>query len=225
MGDVTHPCRWTPAILDAITPVIAELGLPVHDPFAGTGERLSALCDELGVRFTGTELEPEFAVDPRVAAGDSTMPLTYPSGPYVIVTSPAYPNGMADHFKASDNSRRHTYRQALATTIGQDRPLHPNNMGRYGNRHRRSQHVEDTHFDLAARCVRWWPTHAVVNVKDVEADTYRVAVVDRWHELLRDAGYQIDQVIQVPVNGQRHGANRSARADHEAVIVGRRRCP
>ena len=54
--------RWTPGILDAIAPVIADLGLPVHDPFAGTGERLGRLCDRLGLPFTGREIEPEFLV-------------------------------------------------------------------------------------------------------------------------------------------------------------------
>src|SRR5690606_14377285 len=98
--------------------------------------RLGELCDRLGLVFTGTELEPEFIADPRVRPGDSTMAQTYPAHEHAVVTSPAYPNGMTDHFRARDASRRHTYRQALATVLGHDRPLHPNNMGRWGNRHR-----------------------------------------------------------------------------------------
>jgi hypothetical protein len=54
-----------------------EWDLPVHDPFAGTGERLGALCDTLGLTFTGTEIEPEFARDRRVHAGDSAEAGTY----------------------------------------------------------------------------------------------------------------------------------------------------
>lgn len=217
-----HPARWTPAILDTLAPILLELGLPVHDPFAGTGERLGELCTRLGLTFTGTEIEPEFIVERRVDPGDSTMPLTYPGGPHVVVTSPVYPNGMADHFHARDASRRHTYRQALASNLGGDRPLHPNNMGRWGNRYRRSQRSENEHFRIAAACIKHWPDHAIVNVKDVVATTYRVDVIGRWRELLTAAGYEITRVIEVATPGQRNGANGHLRAEHEAVIVAQR---
>jgi hypothetical protein len=210
-------------VLDAIEPVIAELELPVHDPFAGTGERLGQLCDTLGLSFTGTEIEPEFIVDPRVRQGDSTDASTYPAaGAYVVVTSPAYPNGMADHFHARDGSRRHTYRQALAAILGYDRPLDPNNMGRYGNRHRRSVRSEATHFDIARRCVTHWPGYAVVNVKDVRATSYEVPVVEHWAALLCAEGFRIADCIEVPTPGQRHGANGELRADGEAVLSAER---
>lgn len=214
-----HPCPWTPAILEAIAPIIEAWQLPVHDPFAGTGERLGQLCDRLHLPFTGTEIEPEFVVDLRVDPGDSTLPLTYPARPFAVVTSPVYPNGMADHFRAGDTSRRHTYRQALATILGHDRPLHPNNMGRWGNRFRASQRKEDTHFDLARRCVVHWPAHVVVNVKDVKTNSYEVEVVARWRDLLTDAGYAIVNEVEVSTPGQRFGANGHARADHEVVLV------
>jgi hypothetical protein len=218
---VDHPCRWTPAILDALEPWIVKLDLPVHDPFAGTGERLGQLCDQLGVAFTGTELEAEFIVDPRVRHGDSTHPDTYPTGPHVVVTSPVYPNGMTDHFHAQDDSRRHTYRQALAKTRGYDKPLHPNNMGQYGNRHRRSPASEDQHFAIAERCVAHWPEWVLVNVKDVATTTYTVDVVARWQALLEAHGYEVRELVEVSTPGQRHGANRGHRADSEAVIVAR----
>jgi hypothetical protein len=222
---VTHPCQFTPAILDEIGIVVDELRLPVHDPFAGTGERLGGLCDRIGVPFSGTEIEPEFVVDLRVDPGDSTLPLTYPPPPYMVVTSPVYPNGMTDHFEAKDASRRHTYRQALAAILGHDRPLHPNNMGRWGNRHRRSDRTEQVHFEIANRCIRWWPEWAVVNVKDVVATTYKVPVVVTWELMLEHHGYRIVQAIHVPCPGQRHGANRDLRCDHEVVLVARKEAP
>jgi hypothetical protein len=215
----THPARWTPAVLDAMEPVIADLRLPVHDPFAGTGERLGQLCDTLGLSFTGTEIEPEFAVDQRVRSGDSTDANTYPPGAYVVVTSPVYPNGMADHFEAKDTSKRHTYRQALATNLGYDRPLHPNNMGRWGNAHRRSQRSEDTHYGLARDCIRHWPERVIVNVKDVRATSYEVPVVNTWRAMLSEQGYRITAELWVPTPGQRHGANGRLRADGESVLI------
>jgi hypothetical protein len=216
-----HPCRWTPAVLARLEPWIVKLDLPVHDPFAGTGERLGQLCDRLGITFTGTELEAEFIVDPRVRHGDSTHSDTYPARPHVVVTSPVYPNGMTDHFHAQDGSRRHTYRQALAKTRGYDKPLHTNNMGRYGNRHRRSPASEDQHFAIAEQCVEHWPEWVLVNVKDVVTPSYTVSVVARWQTLLEAHGYEVRELVQVSTPGQRHGANRDHRADGEAVIVAR----
>jgi hypothetical protein len=219
---VTHPARWTPAILDAIEPVIVDLGLPIHDPYAGTGERLGALCDKVALTFTGTEIEAPFIIDPRVKHGDSTDPATYPPRPFVAVTSPVYPNGMADHFRARDTSKRHTYRQALATMLGYDQPLHTNNMGRYAGRTRRGMASERRHFDIAQRCIVHWPDHVVVNLKDVITKTEVVPVVELWKGMLIARAYEVINEIKVATPGQRNGANRDARADHEVVIVARR---
>ena len=216
---VAHPCRFTPAVLDALAPVIEGFGLPVHDPFAGTGERLGALCDRLGVGFSGTEIEPEFIVDPRVQPGDSTRAGTYPAVPHILITSPVYPNGMTDHFEARDGSRRHTYRQALATNLGRDRPLHINNMGAYGNKIRRSHRSEQQHWGLATACLAHWPDTVIVNVKDTIARGERVPVVATWAGLLTDAGWGVTDWIVVDVHGQRHGANGHARVDHEVILV------
>jgi hypothetical protein len=215
----THPCRWTPAILAALEPAVAELGLAVHDPFAGTGVRLGQLCDRLGLAFTGTEIEAPFTVDPRVAQGDSTDPATYPPHPHVVVTSPAYPNGMADHFHARDGSRRHTYRQALAAIAGHDQSLHEHNMGRWGVR--RGQRATARHFELADQCVRWWPAHVIVNVSDFPHRWALWPLVDRWRELLGRHGYVVDGELEVATPRQRNGANRH-RADHETVLIARK---
>jgi hypothetical protein len=214
-----HPARWSHEILEVIAPIIAGLNLPVHDPFAGTGQRLGELCDRLGLTFTGTEIEPEFIVDARVIAGDSTDPATYPTREHVAVTSPVYPNGMADHFKANDTSKRHTYRQALAENLGYDRPLHPNNMGRYAGRFRRGLASEAKHFAIAESCIPHWPTRVIVNVKDVVTTKGTIPVVEMWRELLAAHGYVAIQQIDVATPGQRNGANGQVRADTEAVLV------
>jgi hypothetical protein len=216
----THPAKFSDEILAVIAPLLRAQPLAVHDPFAGTGERLGKLCDQLGLPFTGTEIEPEFARDARVRGGDSTDPATYPRGyRYCVVTSPPYPNGMSDHFKAS-NLNRHTYRQALAQILGHDRPLHPNNMGRYGIRYGEQQLRR--HYEIARRCVQHWPDHVIVNVSDFIVAGEVHPVVDRWHELLEDRGYRIVETIPVETPRQRHGANGQARVDHEAVLVATR---
>ena len=216
-----HPCEFNATVLRALAPVIVEIGLPVHDPFAGAGTRLGQLCDRLDVVFTGTEIEGPFIVDKRVLAGNSAKRDTYPDSPFTIVTSPVYPNGMTDHQRWSPDSRWRwqTYRHGLARITGRDRPLDPENMGRYGNAHRRSQAVEDTHFDIARRCVRYWGDHALVNVKDVQARAYSVSVTERWADLLHDAGYRVEEILQVPCPGNRNGRNRDLRADHESVLI------
>ncbi len=213
-----HPAQFSAPILAKLLEILPTFGLPVHDPFAGPGTRLANLCDHLGLAFTGTEIEAPFIVDTRVRQGDSTHPDTYPRPPYVVVTSPVYPNGMTDHFHAKDGSKRHTYRQGLADVLGFDRELHPNNMGRWGNAHRRSKRSEGIHWDIAQQCVRHWPTWCVVNVKDVVAADYRVDVVDRWATLLQESGYAIMVEHAIATPGQRNGANGQLRADHEVII-------
>jgi hypothetical protein len=213
----THPAKFSPEILAVVTPILADWHLAVHDPFAGTGEGLAAVCDVLGLTFTGTEIEPEFIRDPRVRAGDSTDRDTYPTWPYCLVTSPAYPNGMSDHFRARDNSVRHTYRQALATILGHDRELHANNMGRYGIR--RGARSLERHYDIAKRCVPWWPEHVIVNVSDFIVAGAEHPVVARWQAILDHHGYTLAEPINVPTRRQRNGANSELRVDHEAVLV------
>ena len=216
-----HPAKWSKEILARIAPILRDWRLPVHDPFAGTGERLGHLCDQLGLVFTGTDIEPEFARDPRVRGGDSTEAGTYPSGTFCVVTSPAYPNGMSDHFKAGDGSRRHTYRQALATILGEDRPLHEHNMGRYGARY--GQKALARHYAIAERCVAHWSERVLVNVSDFVAAGERHPVVGPWRRILEGHGYEIIGEIPVATPRQRNAANAELRVDEEAVLVANRR--
>lgn len=217
-----HPCRWTPAILDAIRPTLEALRLPVHDPFAGTGERLGVLCDRLGLAYTGTELRAEYITDPRVRAGDSTDPLTYPAGPHVIVTSPAYTGGISDNY-ARLGDRRHTYQQASTDILGYIPDPRPNDMGLLGNVRKGSKPAEAEYWRIAAAAVKHWPEHVVVNVDSqtpmVGGGWYPLA--DRWRALLTDHGWQTS-TLPVTTPRQRQGANGHRRAAHETVLVGNR---
>ncbi len=214
---IPHLCPWSEPILDALRPILRNAP-GVHDPFAGAGDRLGALCDELEVGFTGTELEPEWVADPRVLVGDSTDPDSYPEPiagrwPW-IVTSPVYPNGMADHFEPKDASKRMTYRARLG------RPLHENNAGRHSVRG--GKKAEHRYWDLHARCVRLWPDVAVVNVKDFLTAGRLYPLTARWFSLLEDDGYVVDQVHRVPCPGNRYGANHDVRVEHESILVAHR---
>jgi hypothetical protein len=219
---VDHPARFSKELLPAVAAPLTDWGLPVHDPFGGTGERLGKLCDELGLAFTGTEIEPEFIVDQRVHQGDSTTPGSYPTGEYVVCTSPTYPNGMADHFKASDSSKRNTYRHALQRTRGGiDRELHPNNTGRYNIR--RGEQIEAKYWRLANQAVAHWSDRVVVNVKDFYYENDKIyPTVEMWSALLEKHGYEVLDPIPVETPGQRFGANRH-RVDTEAVLVAERK--
>jgi hypothetical protein len=221
--NVDHPARFSVELLPVIGHSLAGWRLPVHDPFAGTGERLGRLCDELGLTFTGTEIEPEWIVDARVRRGDSTEAGAYPTCDYAVATSPTYPNGMADHFRAGDDSHRNTYRQALQRTRGADRELHPNNTGRYNNR--RGQRIEAQYWKLCRVAVAHWPARAVVNVKDFYYQNDQLyPVVTRWMALLEEHGYTVRERIDVPCPGNRYGANRQ-RVETEAVLVCERTKP
>ncbi len=137
-----------------------------------------------------------------------------------MLTSPPYPSGMNDHFKASDPVGRHTYRAALHRILGHDRPLSANNLGRYNFRYGAKSIAN--YWRLAENSVACWTaTTVIVNVKDVYVDREVKPVAEPWAEVLERHGYTITQRIKVPCPGQRHGANRE-RVDHEIVLVGER---
>lgn len=216
MGSVeTHPSRWSPEVLAVIAPILRRWGWPVHDPFAGTGERLGELCDLLGLTFTGTEIEEPFIIDSRVKVGNSRYEESYPESRFCTCTSPVYPNGMTDHFHAQDGSRRRTYRQALASITGEDQPLHLDNMGRHGPR--QGKLGAERHWAIAWDATAWWPSRVVVNIKDCILDKAVYPAVEMWLDILTKRGYQcICHEVGTP--GMRFGANGDSRVDHEVVI-------
>lgn len=221
-----HPARFSESVIAALRELIPH-GSTLHDPFAGTGEFLGQLANDLSCDFSGTELEECLIVDRRVKCGDATDASTYPNPGYVLVTSPVYPNGVADNFRASDASTRKTYRQAVAHLEGEDRLLHPNNMGQYGYRGTSPRSGKRaSYWDLANAAVALWggASLLLVNVSDFMADDKVEPVVKDWKWLLEQHGWSVDREVLVTTPRYRQGSNesRDQRVDHEVILVATR---
>lgn len=214
----SNPAQYSASVIDWLRHHLPQLTfgqshLIIHDPFAGAGLRLGALCDELGLTFSGRDLELWEPRDERVKVGDSTLARNYPNQPYIITTSPTYGNGVNDHFKPKDASRRLTYRVALG------HKLHPHNTGRYSGRG--SKKGEQEYWRLHELCVKHWPDVVVVNVKDSIRKGKVYPLGAKWRVLLMKYGYKVT-THKVPVSGWRYGTNHDAREDFEWVLVGQR---
>lgn len=230
-----HPARFSKEIRDLLIDILRPLaeitdGFHIHDPFAGSGERLEEIAAAVPCTWSGTEIEAEFIVNAGVSVGDATDPGTYPTFPYTIVTSPVYPNGMADSWAAADGSKRNTYRHRLAHMTGRDRELHRNNMGRYGYRGTGPKSTKRAEYWRVAReAVAHWSTAdaVIVNVSDFIYTKRGVEhvepVVADWAGLLRSAGWTNQMHIPVGTRRNGHGANRDQRVDHETIIVATRK--
>lgn len=217
MGDTLNPAPFSDNIIDALRDLIPEhvpAGFTVFDPFAGHGTKLGALCDELGYTFAGRDLEKWTPRDKRVKTGDATRVKTYPAhGLWVVVTSPSYNNGVNDHFKPSDTSRRLTYRSRLG------HELHPHNTGRYSGR--ASARGEEEYWRLHDECVQHWPDIVIVNVKDSYRAGKLYPLGAKWIGLLKRYGYAV-HAEKVDVRGWRYGTNHEARREFEWILVGKR---
>ena len=203
-----HPARWSREILERIAPTLAEIGRPVHDPFAGTGERLGKLCDSLGLAFTGTDIEAWPNTDPRVLVGeDSLDPTTYPTGRYLIVTSPVYFGNRisSDYVGGPLPTTKLAGRHSYGISLG--RALEQRNLARLCLRTRRKEY-DQAHTDIA----KLWGDLAAVNV-DGKAR-------DQWRRILEGAGYEIADVLEVTTKRLGGGlAGADKRAPHEVVLL------
>jgi hypothetical protein len=215
---VKHGAQFTDVILDRAEPILKEFGLHVHDCFAGPGERLGALCDRLGLGFSGTELQLPFIVDRRVKQGDATDPSTYPTGDYVLFTSPVYPSGCTDHLKP--NGKRNTYREWLAATVGDlTVELDMANAGRHGPRG--GKRAEQRYWLIQHRAIFHWPSVAIVNVSDCPVNYERYPTADFYALLMECHGYQVVDRIQMKTPRLKRGEN-AHRAEFEEILVCRR---
>lgn len=221
-----HPAPYSPEVLARFRVVIPQ-GTHVHDPFAGAGLRLGKLADECFWTFSGTELEAPFIVDPRVVEGNACDKSTYPrKRGFWIVTSPVYPNGIADDFNAQDGSERRTYRSTRAAIVGHDEPLHPDNQGRWGYRGTKSlaSTKRAMYWNIATRSVQCWARADAVllNVSDFKVGERTEPVVSPWLAVLSAHGWEVQRSWDVHTRRYRNGVTRGNRTDAEKVVLLRR---
>jgi len=220
MAAVKHPAKFSPSILDVIRDILSTRAVPedalILDPFSGVGR-----CHDLGwPRTVGVELEMPWCrvQEGPVVRADSTA-LPFASGTFdAAVTSPTYGNRFADKHKAKDGSVRRSYTHDLRTSLEDpDYTLHPGNTGgmKWGREYWR---VHGAVYDEVWRVLVDGGLF-VVNVSDHIKNRKVVRVVD-WHRrALAARGFEVVDVLDVETPRLRHGANRDARVDGEAVIV------
>jgi hypothetical protein len=225
-----HPARFSEPILDLFEKLIPA-GTRIHDPCAGTGELLGALADKCGWKFTGTEIEKSFIVDHRVVEGNAAYGSMYPySGErFWVVTSVAYPNGIADHFKPTNEYRkwkRFTYRQAVSDNEGADRELHVDNMGRYGYRGTKrlgGSKKRREYWRLASQFAFLWKAadRVILNVSDFKSGKVTEPFVQDWIDLMTEMGFDLESRHHVVTNriGYASIDSRDERVDYEEVLV------
>lgn len=228
-----HPARYSGAIVDRLRTALLDRhpdpdSRPyVFDPFAGTGERLAEILND---RFEGggIELYGDFIVDRKlVKVGDATKPDGYPTNrPFIIVTSPVYPNGMAEAWKVSeaDTSKRNTY------SANRKSKTKPNDMGVLGYRgtKRGGRSVKrQAYWNLASDAAYRWTdnplcTEVYLNVSDFMSGGEVEPFVQDWRDLLKRNGWKI--VTTYRVRTPRHNGNDNAdqRVGHECIIVAQR---
>jgi hypothetical protein len=183
----------------------------VHDPFAGTGERLAKLVEGRFLYFSGTDIEEWKGRVPQVRLGNSKYKSTYPSKPFIIVTSPTYYNNRisTDYADGPTENTKRAGRHAYGISLGH--ALDPDNMARVCRPTRGSEHDA-----MALACMRWWPERALVNVD--------APIADRWVRLGWEAGYITTQRIPAMTRRLKGGlAGAERRATNEVVLVMHRR--
>jgi hypothetical protein len=203
-----HPCQFSPEVIAALEELVPP-GEHVHDPFAGCGFRLAALCDRIGAVYTGTDIEDWPDRDPRVPVGDSTLAQTYPDGAFIVVTSPVYlKKRLADYANGPKPTTKTNGRRDYGISLG--RALEPGNLARYTGRPGRAC----DYWRLHSEAVRHWGHRALVNVD--------APISKGWCEVLEAHGYEV--VAVTPVRTRRYGGlhNADQRADHEVLIEARR---
>lgn len=211
----THPARFSKAVLAVLEPLIDQYctnGIStVHDPFAGTGERLARMVRGKFLLYSGTDIEDWAGRDHQVYIGNSTVQATYPREPFIVVTSPVYFENRisSDYVEGPLDTTKTRGRHAYGISLG--KPLDQDNMARLCRMSRGSEHDA-----MALACMRWWPERALVNVDS--------PIADRWVRLAWEAGYVAYRRIEAKTRRLSGGLTGvSKRAPHEVVLVLRRR--
>lgn len=206
-----HPARFSKAVLDVVKPLIDHYGLPVHDPFAGTGERLGRAVRGMLLEYSGTDIEEWQDMDWGVAIGDSRVAATYPRGDFLVVTSPVYFGNRisSDYVEGPLDTTKSRGRHAYGISLG--RPLHPDNMARLCRATKREEH--DT---FALEVMKHWRYRALLNVD--------APLANQWVRIAWMAGYITTARIPAKTRRLQGGlAGAKKRAPNEVILVMHRR--
>lgn len=210
-----HPAKYTDKFIVIFTKLLKDCQR-VYDPMAGTGKlgliKQHGFCGEIYC----CEIEPEWinqypGVDYWFVADCSNTPFLKSNFFDAICTSPTYGNRMADHFNATDSSKRITYRHKLG------RILHERNTGRmqWGEKYRQ------THKEIYKECLRILKNEGIfiLNISD-HIRKGEVMPVVNWHrDILLDMGMKLFEDIKADTQRMRFGANNKLRVNHERILV------
>lgn len=224
--DVGHPAPFNKVLFPVFAEIVGRYGVgSVLDTFAGKGGifALRDYCPTLQV--TAIEIEKRWA-DCHWATqiGDATnLPAKWTGQFDAIITSPTFGNRVNDSFedrKPEKKYHRNTYRHTLGER------LQPNNSGQL---HFGCKYCT-LHRDAA---LEWWRVLrgdgkgiVVIEVKDFYETpkpkrTRKVRVSLWFYHCLLNLGFEYLEKTQVPVPGNRHGANRQ-RVPYTNVMVFRK---
>lgn len=212
---VKHPAKFT----DKFIPIFADKLKSyrnVFDPFAGTGKLAHIKKFGYEGRVICGEIEPEWAkasvydVDEWII-GDSSCVNKPDNSFHAICTSPTYGNRMADHFNASDTSKRVTYRHYLG------RSLNVNNSGRmqWGDKYR------TLHEKVYSECKRLLCTDGVliINISNHIRQGCEVDVVSWHNNTLINLGFTLKEKIKLLTPRMRFGSNSKTRVKYEYILL------
>lgn len=199
----THPAQYSPEILEVLHDLIGSVER-IHDPFAGLGLRLGALCDEIGVPFTGTDIEDWEGRDPRVKVGNSIYEYSYPWQKFTVVTSPVYFGNRisSDYVNGPTENTKPNGRRAYGISLG--RALDDDNAARFC----RPNQSED-YYALHNEAIQHWGSRVIVNVD--------MPLVQGWQRMLWAAGYA-GEAHEVATKRYRIAGHGDERPTHEYVL-------
>ena len=171
-----HPTEYSPEVI-AIFATLLHAGDHVHDPFAGRGLRLGALCDRIGATFTGTDIEAYRGTRSACRYRRCDDAAGYPAHD-VTTTSPCYFDNRisSDYVNGPTPRTKLNGRHAYGTSLG--RALHPDNLARFCRSTRGAEHDA-----RAGRMVEHWAARVILNVD--------LPIAERWRRLLEGAGYDV----------------------------------
>ena len=210
-GGISHPARFSDAIIARFAEILDGNSYRILDPFAGTG-RIHEL-ETHGHETVGVEIEAEYAAMHPDTICASALDLPFLDHEFdVIATSPTYGNRLADSHNASDPHLRRSYTHDLGHALA------PGNSGamQWGSEYRAFHRLA---WIEATRVLEVGGLF-LLNIKD-HIRSGAQQPVTAWHVgALVTLGLQLNAELSagVPTQHLRQGST-GERAGQELVLV------